>query len=441
VLVGRGLVRRRLLAGLGAGAGLAAGFARSRLADAAPAGNLYIFTTPNGFARKACTYSGAGASFTVGGSLAPLLPYKDDLLVIRGLCNKSGSTLNSHEDMLKFATCRSGTNEVGVAYGPSFDQVMGQKLGTRPLSLALGSRGPSTYTSISFVAAGKADGYYNDPLSAFRAVWKSNGAAPSDAAARALLARRKSVLDMVKEDVARFRKRLPPQDAANLDLYLGSVRSLEASLTAAPKGGATPAAGCDGTRVGAAAMAGAAKGSDGAWKKAALDAHSQLVASSFACGLRRVATLGGADQVNPLGGKDHHSVSHGEAPYADWAAIDRWHVERFAFLLGQLEAVGQLGNTIVVWGSDISEAHNGCDFLTVVAGGRALGLRTGQAITYPFSQRGNAFLGQRAALAAALEPSHRSLADLWVSVQRALGVKEDRFGDHSSGGLPEVNPA
>jgi hypothetical protein len=64
--------------------------------------------------------------------------------------------------------------------------------------------------------------------------------------------------------------------------------------------------------------------------------------------------------------------------------------------------------------------------VTVVAGGQSLGLKTGQYIRYPFtgsqSETGNPIL-------VAQDPANRSLADLWVTVQQALGVDKPTFGD------------
>ena len=33
---------------------------------------------------------------------------------------------------------------------------------------------------------------------------------------------------------------------------------------------------------------------------------------------------------------------------------------------------------------------------------------------------------------------NKSQADLWVSIQKALGIAQDTFGEHSSGGLTEL---
>ena len=91
----RGLSRRSLLRGIGAGSALLSPFAslRSSLADnAAAGGNLLIFFTPNGHKRslvgpagnRACfDATSAGGVMTLGESLTPLQPFQSDIAVIK----------------------------------------------------------------------------------------------------------------------------------------------------------------------------------------------------------------------------------------------------------------------------------------------------------------------------------------------------------------------
>ena len=81
--------RRRLLRGLGTGALLLGPMTRFRLADAAPAGNFFVFRTGNGFLREQFGAVGTGTNFQLKPSLAAMEPYKTDLTIITGPCNKS----------------------------------------------------------------------------------------------------------------------------------------------------------------------------------------------------------------------------------------------------------------------------------------------------------------------------------------------------------------
>ncbi|MDZ4697425.1 MAG: hypothetical protein SGI86_19980 [Deltaproteobacteria bacterium] len=160
------------------------------------------------------------------------------------------------------------------------------------------------------------------------------------------------------------------------------------------------------------------------------------------CRIDRVGTVvwqrdsGG---INPLGsGPGHHGVSHGEAPVSVWEAIDHWYANRFVYLVSKMKSLGALDNTITVWGSGIAENHNQNDMVFVVAGGRNTGIKLGQNITYPFYAKQPLF--QNGALQASRDARHKSLADLWVTVQKSLGLSKDTVGDTQwcSGGLTEL---
>ena len=438
--------RRKLLAGIGAGSAILSGFARNRMADAAPKGNFLMYTTPNGFVRSAFGASGSGDSMVLLPSLKALEPFKNDITVIRGLSNQSASSFNSHEDMCKMLTCVHGGGDKSTVYAPSFDHIIGQKLGERPLTLAPPqSRGANIYAAVSWTGPNKVDPYVTDPLQAFLTALggisaDGSGGADSEAAEKLkrLLERRKSVLDFARADIGKFRSRLSSTDANNLDQYLGAIRGLEKDFVEQPAAAPVAAASCALTLANQKATKYASTGPVGEKKAIGIEAHMDIITTAFGCGARRIATLAGAENINPFGGKDHHGVSHGEAPLQVWKDIDTWYAQRFAYLLGQLKATGQLDHTIVAWSSDIAENHNQSDCVFIVAGGRALGMKLGQSIRYPFKGNSDGF--QEFALAQARNPGNRSFHDLWVSVQKALGINENTFGDKQwcTGGLQEL---
>jgi hypothetical protein len=163
-----------------------------------------------------------------------------------------------------------------------------------------------------------------------------------------------------------------------------------------------------------------------------------MIAAGFACGTQRVASIlwqgasEGLDPANNAGSPNHHSVSH-STDFESWKAIDVWYAQRFAYTLEALKKVNMLDKTVVVWLTEIAQGHETGDFVHIVAGGQALGIKTGQRIWYPFN--GNP--GDKNVLK---DPKHRSLADLWVTVQQAMGVPDETFGDAqwSTGPLQEL---
>jgi hypothetical protein len=171
-----------------------------------------------------------------------------------------------------------------------------------------------------------------------------------------------------------------------------------------------------------------------------------LLAMAFARGSRRVGVIQwqgvseGYDPAADIGSPTHHSITMngaGDQSPERWIAIDTWYAQRFAYQLAALKQLGILDRTIVVWVSEISEGHNQHDMVTVLGGGQRLGMKTGQYIRYPFT--GTEVEGPPA-IAVAQNPANRSLADLWVTVQQAMGIDKATFGDPkwSRGPLTEL---
>jgi hypothetical protein len=116
--------------------------------------------------------------------------------------------------------------------------------------------------------------------------------------------------------------------------------------------------------------------------------------SAFSCDATRIASL----QIRPgendgypyrfLGvDVEHHLTSHdtSAAKQELLAKIYTWYAERFAYLLGRLDAVpeGQgsmLDHTLVIWGSEVGtgSSHDFANVPFVVAGGGGFGVRSGQ---------------------------------------------------------------
>jgi hypothetical protein len=437
-----GINRRKLLRGIGLGSAFLAPFARHRLVHAAPAGNFMIMGTHNGFVRSSFGGSGEGTSMQLLPSLVPLTPHKQDLIVVRGLNHKSASSMQSHEDYCRVMSCTFSGGDKNSPAAATFDHMLGAHLGSRPLTLAgQPVRGPDNYTGLSWVAPRKPDPFFNDPRKAFEAVFggmvpkpptHSPGEPGVDPIAQQWK-RRKSVLDFVHADITDFKGRLSRTDGANLDLYTDALRDLETSLMQktsmleAVVPSAPTMAVCETDAARTRVQTAPASAVSPEAYRLIHEAQMDVAATAMACGLRRIASLSFHTNFNPIGGKDYHAVSHGEAPKSVWEGIDKWNAERFAYLIGKFRSVGMLDHTIILWGNEIAEDHNQHDCVFLLAGGKALGMRVGRAVRYPVVS------GQRSS-------SNRSFADLYVSIQKALGLKSEVFGDpqHCTGGLKEI---
>jgi hypothetical protein len=356
--------------------------------------------------------------------------------------------VHSHEDIARITTCVGGPDRF-QAYGPSIDHVIGNFIDQRPLVVAAEPYRdqPNWQTNLSWRAAGAAEPYTTDHRQVFADSFA--GAIPSGATEPApvevvdnLHAQNQSVLDFMLDDLSSFKTRLSAEDQAKLDLHIESVREVERRVAGATNG--TPSVSstaiCEPDSMETAVQQNMPSQQTDLLRSAG-ELHIDLIASAFACGTRRVATLQwqeASDGHNPAeGGGSHHNVTHTEAPNWEqqWETIDRFYVDRFKYAIEALEARGVLDDTILVWVSEISEQHNQNNFNNIIAGGRNLGIVTGQYVLYPFAggeENLGAPVGQ--------DTRNRSFADLWVTFQQAFGMGSESFGDPqwSFGALPEI---
>lgn len=401
--------RRDLLGGLGAGTVLFAPLVRQVNAWAAGKAtpNFLAFFTPNGHVRSDFGGSGEGTSFTLKSSLAPLEPHKGKLAIVSNLDNPGASSKGSHEDCVRTLTCMPGPG-LYEAFGPSIDWVIGNHLNSRPMTLSSSWPGrPNWQSKISWQKEKVFDPHVDSASGMFGEVFANVMPTQSAAEVEKTLRAKKSILDHVVGDINALNARLPGAQRPKLQTHTEAIRQLEKSLTPAS------VASCSTTSLKAALDAG------GTGLQRSLELKIDLIATAFACGARRSASLlaqGASGGINPVGGPgNHHNVSHGEVPDAKnvWKKIDLWYANRFAYLMKKFTDLGIIDNTVTVWATEISEQHSQIGFVMPVAGGGALGMQLGKAY------------GDK-----------DQISNLWVSCQKAMGLAKDTFGNKSSGGIP-----
>src|SRR6202044_3574918 len=182
-----------------------------------------------------------GASFALPATLQPLLPFKDDLLVLTGLAQKNADALGDGpgDHARSLASFLTGTHALktdgaGIRVGVSADQVAAQKIGrqTRLPSLELGiERGAQSgncdsgyscaYSSnISWRSANMPMAKEINPRQVFDRLFasKSREGSPADQIKRELY--QKSILDLVLDDAQQLHKRVGMNDRRKIDEYL-----------------------------------------------------------------------------------------------------------------------------------------------------------------------------------------------------------------------------
>ncbi|RYE89824.1 MAG: DUF1552 domain-containing protein, partial [Myxococcales bacterium] len=312
-----------------------------------------------------------------------------------------------------------------VAAGLTVDQHLARTIGAKdPFpSLQLGVNAGSG--SLSYTAPGLSLPPENNPAQAFQTLFGTSGPQTPDALQKQ--ARRKAVLQMASAQAKSLAPRLSGTDRIRVEAQMDGldtlVRRLDVNASCAP-----PALGSK-------------KPED--WNQSNWDnydrtpqitaGHLDLLTSALACNLTHVASLqfGGpaANTRHGFIGPDeeawHHAISHDTltdgnttlvpAVAAANVAINAWHMQQLAALVGKLEAMPEsdgsslMDHTTILVVNELSDGafhtwQNMPFFLVGSAGGH---FKTGRYVTF----------------------ENRYHNDLLVSVLQAMGVNDTTFGD------------
>lgn len=394
--------RRTLLAGLGGAAALLPFLPLLEAAgdDSFPK-RIVLFFTPHGTVWDQWRPHRTADSFDLGSILAPLAPFKSKLNILDGLAVHddgpgaphtkgpallwTGSPL-SNEGVFTREDCAGGCT-FGWNTGASFDQVLAQRFAHRTTydSLELGVFSGGGHPGQSMIYTGPSAWVpaRQDPTAAFDELF---GASFTPAEEDRRRRHRRGVLGLVRGELNRVQPRVSRSDRFKIDAHLAGLSTLESQLLA-PR----PVCAAPGRPTGD-------MGFNSANLEWQLDAHSQLIASSFACDLTRIASIqlrvGENDGMHYdfLGVGEHHITTHDNSPeaQAQLTQIYTFYARRFAALLAKLDAMPEgdgtvLDHTMVIWGSEIGTgaSHDFSRVPFVVAGGGGHGLRTGQYLELP----------------------------------------------------------
>jgi hypothetical protein len=379
--------------------------------------------------------SGAGdpRQFTLRTANEPLGPVREQLTLITGLDLKNIQGCNHGSAIVRLMT-GGGIRPVGT----SFDQLLATRApalkGTRIPSLQLGTdtRADAGSNGIQLrvmsydgksplppeIEPSKTYGRVFAPL-----VPASTGADQQRVLERTLLEDR-SVLDLVKGDLARLAPRLPAAQREKLDSHLEGLREVERSL--APGSGAA---------IGGGTLPGppeALAPNTSTNHPKVLDQYLSIVKLAFRFDVTRVISFmyaSGNSQVSlgdflpgyakgPL-----HRLAHAYKTPALIAAT-RWYCELTARFIGELAAIKEqdgsslLDNTLVPLFSEVAQFHEHNDVPFALLGGKKLGHTGGRCLRYP----------------------GRTPNDVWTRVAPLFGLDLPTFGDAAlnAGPLPEL---
>jgi hypothetical protein len=188
------------------------------------------------------TTTGVGNAWTLSNMLMPLQPVKQYLTVVTGLTNKVPD-ISAHK--ARPAAALTGATSAKDVKLPSIDQLLVPLLNTGAMpALANGLHVGISSTSgaggldlrISFKGANASNPPDYDPVNVFKQLVMFGGGTPAPGGTTVPtgpdpdLARRKRVLDAVKDSAASLRVRLGKADQLRLDQHLEGVHQIENQL-------------------------------------------------------------------------------------------------------------------------------------------------------------------------------------------------------------------
>ena len=399
---------------------------------------MAFFYVPNGMHMPDWTPSKDGYHYDLTPTLERISDYRRDINVLSGLTldgarahgDGGGDHARSVAAFLTGAHPRK-TNGADIQNGVSVDQATARYVGdrTRFASLELGLEASAQ--------AGNCDSGYScayasnmswrgptnpmakeiDPGALFDRLFAGQTVKETKRALSTREKYRKSILDFALEDAKQLHRALPAVDRRKLDEYLYAIRDVEKRLSGAKRLRLTEDGVPDYPRP------------SGVPKE--LEKHSDLMMDMIALAFQTDSTrilsfmftnAGSNRSYKQIGvSEGHHEVSHhgkSEHKQSQIAKINRYHLDRFAYLLGRLRSTPEgssnlLENSMIVYGSGISDGdrHNHDDLPILLAGSARGRIKTGRHIRYK---------------------NGTPLCNLYLWMMHQMGADAKQFGDSNA---------
>ncbi len=413
IITKKSISRRALLHGIGASVALplldamVPAMAATRLTAAKPAVRLGFVYVPNGIIPKAWLPTATGAGFDFQSTMKPLEPFREKMLVLSNLMQRGGRALGdgAGDHARAGASWLTGvhpkkTEGADISAGISADQIAAREFGkaTQLGSLEIGLEEPTlaggcdsgyscAYTNtISWRTPITPNPMEINPRAVFERLF-GDGDSTDRASRLKRMNEDRSILDFVREDVARLQPGLGARDKSKLNEYLEGIRDIERRIQKAEEQSATmklpvmerPTAIPD-----------------------EFEEHSKLMSDlmviAFQTDMTRVVSFmmareGSNRSYRAIGVSDgHHSVTHHQndpEKIGKTEKIDEFHVKNFAYLIDRLDKTPDgdgslLDHSMILYGSSISDgnAHTHHDLPLVLVGGAAGQVKGGRHIRY-----------------------------------------------------------
>jgi len=397
---------------------------------------------PHGAVMANWTPEGEGADFKISRTLAPLEPFKNQVVVVTNLAHKmaapGGPGDNGGDHTRSPAVFLNGvhpkrTDGADIQAGVTIDQIAAQRIGQQtPLpSLELATEDFSGLVGSCDV--GFSCAYMNtiswrtpttplpmeiNPRVVFNRLF-GDGANSQERLDR--IDEQRSILDAVMGQVKHLEGNLGPNDRNRVAEYLDTVREIERRIQLAEKQNANSTLAVPASPTGI-------PDDHQAHSKLMFD----LMAIAFQANITRVSTFMMAREVSyrtfPMLGisEGFHPASHHQnnpERLENLTKINTYHVSLMAYFLEKLKATPDgdgnlLDHSLILYGSGMSNSnvHNHAPLPVLVAGGAAGRMKGGRHLKYP---------------------EGTPMANLLLTILDKAGVPQDHVGD-STGLLTEL---
>ena len=426
------LSRRKVLRGAGASLALPLleamqvnSFSKTNEAVKPPvrAGFFYI---PNGVVQTAWHPKDTGKGYKLSPTLEPIRPIKNDVTLFTKLDRVKVAGTDGHAQAGACWLSSASPDELSPAGYPlkkTIDQIMaehsGKETAFRSLELSCNpyedNRESVYFDNVSWYGHGHVARSLRDPKAVFNRLFGVKQHLESG-----------SVLDLVMDDARSLNHSLGRTDKGKLGEYMDSVRTVEQQIERVTKRQED---------INKLKIAEPVKPWQAMTRDEFIQVMGDLMILAFRTDLTRVATImssperwGSPLKVHGLFEKpvDHHGMTHGQGNQhvrSKLEALDHFHIQQFTSLVLKMKNIKEgegtlLDNMMFTLGSGISDGslHIYTDLPTLVAG------RAGGAID-PGSH--------------VKSPEGTPIANLWVSMINAMGLKMESLGD-STGKLKMI---
>ena len=374
---------------------------------------------------------GRGESMQLGPGLQPMMPFREEMVFLRGLFNAQ-AVANRSPHLGRMPNLLSGSwvslDQNDIRVGKTMDQVLSQAIGHRTAipSLVLGIEPTELRLEDGLsMIYGSCISWSTATQPATKEIYPARvyDRLVADGKGRQL---DQSILDHVLEDAKRLRTNIAKSDRVKLDEYLESIRSIEQRIDRASR---------DERLEGWQPTLSEATMSRPAERLPQdIPEHMKLmmdlIVLAFQMDKTRIATCmlnNDLSQMNfgfldGVQGSLHLDLTHnGRKPELEamYLKTNQYHIEQFAYLVGRLQEINEggsslLDNSMLMCCSNLFDGDkHQADEMPILLAGRAGGqLSPGRVLEYHDKNE-----------------DQRRACSLYLSLMDQMGVRLPRFGD------------